>query len=119
MQNCKNGYFIGSQRLTKTRNLLRIEEIKRLCNSLFWGTGLRPVAVCKDPPTTLFLAFANCLFDRAECAVMRLTCVSETDTKYRFSPTLVDSAFLTKSCLELASRLNFVIRRCGRVFKGR
>ncbi len=93
MQNCENGYFIGSQRLTKTRNLLRIEEIKRLCNSLFWGTGLRPVAVCKDPPTTLKRTSLICLFARAECAVMRLTCVSETATKFRFSPTLVDSAF--------------------------
>ena len=78
-----------------------------------------PLSLRQQPPTTLFLAFANCLFDRAEYAVMRLTCVSETDTEYRFSPTLVDSAFLTKSCLELASRLNFVIRRCERVFIGR
>ena len=103
----------------KTCEISKAEKVKRLFYSILWGTGLRPVAVCKDPPTTLKRTSLICHFDRAECAVMRLTCVSETDTEYRFSPTLVDSAFLTKSCLELASRLNFVIRRCGRVFNGR
>ena len=34
-------------------NLLRIEKVKRLYNSLFWGSGLCPDAVCKDPPTAL------------------------------------------------------------------
>ena len=88
-------YLVKCRRsFEKTCEISKVEKVKRLCNSLLLGTGLRPVAVCKDPPTTLFLAFANCLFDRAECAVMRLTCVSETDTEYRFSPTLVNSAFL-------------------------
>ena len=46
-------YIIGNQRLTKTHHLLRIEKIIRLYNSLLWGSGLCPDAVCKDPPTAL------------------------------------------------------------------
>ncbi len=64
-----------------------------LYNSILWGTGLRPVAVCRDPPTTLHSDLEKCFFNRAECAVIKLTCVSETDTEYRFSPTLVNTAF--------------------------
>jgi len=61
--------------------------------------------------------FRKSAISRAECAgrcaVKKLACMSETDTEYRFSPTLVDSAFLTKSCLELDSRLNFHNHGCG------
>ncbi len=50
-------------------NLLRIEKAKRLCNSLFWGSGLRPDAVCKDPPTALRSDLETRLLAKAECAV--------------------------------------------------
>ena len=111
-----------------------------------WKEAFFSAPLSREPPTALRSELETCLFAKAECAgrcaVKMLTCVSETDTEYRFSTTLVNTAFQTKLCLELASRLNFdnhgcgsaefkrpwlcarlardfVIRRCGRVFIGR
>ena len=53
----------------KTCEISKVEKSKRLLHSLFWGSGLRPDAVCKDPPTALRSDLENRLFARAECAV--------------------------------------------------
>ena len=78
--------------------------------------------------------FRKSAISRAEsaerCAVKMLACVSEWNRhgvsvfthacQFRFFRDFrLAENRVTKLCLELASRLDFVIRRCGRVFIGR
>ena len=87
----------------------------------FMGYGAAPRCCLQRPPDTLRRNLRNSPLSRAECAVKSPMCDDEPKGTFGFSGALWLPLFrdfrlaenrATKSCLELASRLDFVIRRC-------